>query len=280
MDFIAQKQRILQEMSPLVNDCKKAEKSLDLITKRAADTEGIIERLTAENQKLTDSADDALASSQGDFEKFKLSLRKNNASIEANKEALKVLTDKIIPAKRRELNDLRGKLTTAFFIAFGPVYAETQAQITEKLNDCVNLHDDFIETIFDGLTQTGLPEVDAFTYRISSTLEPVPRHPRIGVLSTAVAFLGLRKPASPPLISTDVSQITVTPKSQKPVPVIEPAQLEKLSPDQTDPEAPGVMVEQKIPEPVVSDGLQSPEQWSKNVFGDESPDETAKSEGA
>jgi len=280
MDFIAEKQRILQEMSGLAADCSRTQKSLALLEKRLIDTKGVIERLKAEKQGLTGAADDALASDQNEFEKFKTALRKNNASIEANSEALKALAEKIVPAKQREVSDLRRKLTNAFFDAFKPVFAETQKLITVKLDEAVSIHDDFIETVYTALAESGIPDPVSYTNFISSQLEPQPSHPRIEGFNGAVVFAGMRKPA--PLLSLP-PQIEVFAQAKKPAaPVVETAPLEKLSLNQTDPEAPGIMVErpvaasaevasaeQQIPEPVITEpsAESQAKQWAANTFG-------------
>jgi hypothetical protein len=185
MDFERIKQEAQKSCSVYVKDFSDAKQKLAMFLKRQDDTRSRQTRLEAQKAKLTQSADSSVGESVNSFEKFKTSLRRVNAEIEATSEALLVLTNKIIPEQQKVGVECEKKLKPKLLEFWKAPQRACEAEMRQKLDEIIRLRDDF-ETAFistaDGCGVCGA-DLLALTEIYGSVL-PNPSHTRFSTIYT------------------------------------------------------------------------------------------------
>jgi hypothetical protein len=151
---------------------------------RLLDENARLGRLEQQKQKLMSLADDSLAGSHNQYEKFKVSLRKLNTEIESTGEAIETLKTRIIPAQERELSETEQKLRSALDVFCRSQQSECENEMTTLLEQVASLQDAWLDAFGRIYKEYGV----GFAVRHSGLL-PQPKHSR---LTEALDFLPTR----------------------------------------------------------------------------------------
>jgi hypothetical protein len=179
MDFELLKQEAEKSCSVFAKEVSDAKRKLATLLKRQDDTKALLVRLQKRKSDLTDLADESVAGDVNSFEKFKVSLRKVKAEIEATSEALSILTDKIISSQRDRASESAQRLQTAIVEFWRPHQKSCEAEMRDLLDQVIRLRDDFQSGFVKTADDCGL-QGDIFLghFEIFDRILPYPSHPR------------------------------------------------------------------------------------------------------
>jgi len=162
-----------KKIKPLADHRDDLRKQIGAAMKRISDETALAQRVQQQISKLKSLAGESLAGGQGEFEKFRLSMRKRMDELAASKEIIETLEGEVLPRLREECTLTERKISDAVTALALELRPKCEARMAELLGEIVAEHDGFL----DAFDQLCIDHGTSFS-RLKSSHVPIPSHPR------------------------------------------------------------------------------------------------------